>query len=130
MTDIEKIAHDYTMLPDIIMGAFEKLPFAVVIAKSDGDIFYVNTQTELIFGYHRAELLKHKVEILIPDSLKERHANVHRENYKDNPRLRQMGQGMELKAKRIDGKEIQVEIFLSPFSTSVGVLTLAVIKTL
>ena len=80
----------------------------------------VNAQTEELFGYGRKELLGHPVELLLPDSARDRHVE-HRVDYLADPRTRPMGVGLELAGKRKDGSEFPVDISLSAIETSDGV---------
>jgi|SRR6185295_2487433 len=112
---------------DLLLAVFQKLPDAIVILNEDRKIFRVNPQAELLFGYNEIELKNKPIEILVPDSLKERHT-THTQTYVDSPSLRAMGSGIELKAKRKNGTEIPVEINLSPVSTVRGLYVIAVIR--
>ena len=49
-----------------IQGSLEAAPDAIVIVNQTGDIVLINSQTETLFGYARAELLGQKVEVLLP----------------------------------------------------------------
>ena len=98
----------------------ESAPDAVVITDSDGKIMLVNAQTEELFGYRRKELLGHPVELLLPNSARDRHVE-HRVDYLADPRTRPMGVGLELAGKRKDGSEFPVDISLSAIETSDGV---------
>src|SRR5947209_15028575 len=51
----------------------EGLPDAVVAAASDGQIVFVNTLAEKLFGYARGELLGQPVQILWPERLRDRY---------------------------------------------------------
>jgi len=105
----------------------ESAPDAVVIADSEGRIVLVNAQTETLFGYRRQELLGHKVEMLLPESVKERHV-VHRIGYLSDPRTRPMGIGLELAGVRKDGSEFPVDISLSAIETVEGRLLTAFVR--
>jgi PAS domain S-box-containing protein len=105
----------------------EAAPDAIVIADTQGRIELVNAQTERIFGYARDRLIGQPIEILVPDRLRDRHVG-HRENYIAGPRVRAMGEGLELRGRRADGSEFPVAISLSPVETSNGALVIAAIR--
>ncbi len=95
-------------------GILESAPDAMVIVDLDGRIALVNSQVERLFGYRREELIGHDVEMLIPPRYRRRH-QVHRSGFVTEPRVRSMGEGLELYGVRADGSEFPVEISLSPF---------------
>ncbi len=97
----------------------ESAPDAVVIADTQGRIVQVNSQTEAVFGYSRDELLRLRIEDLIPQRFRDRHM-VHRADFQAAPRQRPMGAGLELFGQRKDGSEFPVEISLSPLQTDEG----------
>ena len=95
----------------------ESAPDAMVIIDEKGKISIVNGQAEAMFGYDRADMLGQPVEMLLPERLRRLHV-AHRAGFTMNPRLRPMGQGQDLVARRGDGSEFPVEISLSPVMTS------------
>ena len=95
------------------IGLLESAPDAMIITSSDGEILMVNAQTERIFGFTRDEIIGKKVEHLVPQRFHHMHTS-HRDGYIENPKVRGMGIGMNLFAKRKDGSEFPVEISLSP----------------
>ena len=105
----------------------ESIPDAIVGVDQSGTIVQINAQTEALFGYKREELIGKKVEILIPERHHARHSG-HRADFSENPRVRQMGPGLNLHGRRKDGSEFAVEISLSPVSTEDGVLVLSAIR--
>lgn len=108
---------------------FEFSPDAIIVTDKNGKIREANVQTEKFFGYTRMEILGESIELLIPDRFRGAHPK-HREGYVAQPRMRPMGMGLELYARRKDGSEFPVDIMLGPVETQTGELVLAVIRDL
>lgn len=108
-------------------GLLEAAPDAMIATSPEGVILLVNRQAELLFGYHRDELVGEPVELLVPARYAGNHS-THRESYAHHPTMRPMGVGLELFALRKDGSEIPVEISLSPVETTDGVIYAAAIR--
>lgn len=102
----------------------ESTPNAIVLVDSSGEIVFVNSQTEDLFGYKREELIGQKVEVLIPERFKKHHP-AYRNSFNDNPEVRAMGLGRDLFAVGKDGGEFPIEIGLNPVKTDKGTLILA-----
>jgi len=85
----------------------QAIPDAIVFINTEGDIVFINAQTEQLFGYSRDNLVGQKLEILIPESYRSRHPE-HRNKYFASPKIRPMGgSGMHLMqnlTKQLDGK--------------------------
>ena len=106
---------------------FEAAPDAVVVVDSNGLIRRVNQQAEALFGYLRDELIGHRIEHLIPERYHRQHRQ-HRRNYFADPRARKMGIGLELYGRNQDGREIPVDIMLTPIETSEGTWAFAAVR--
>ncbi|MGE4064127.1 MAG: PAS domain S-box protein [Rhodospirillaceae bacterium] len=93
----------------ILAGA----PDPIFLVRSDSTIEYVNPQVERVLGYSANELVGERIERLIPQRFSTGHRS-HVRGFFDVGVLRQMGAGKELFAVAKDGREIPVEIGLSP----------------
>jgi PAS domain S-box-containing protein len=91
----------------------EAAPYALLVARRDGAISFVNGKVTELFGYQRTELLGQPVEILLADPLRGRHA-AHRDGFFAAPEARQMGSGLALFGRRKDGTEFPIDVRLNP----------------
>ena len=105
----------------------EAAPDAIVIADAGGRISIVNHQASALFGYPADELIGQPVELLIPERLRERHAD-HRRDFQEAPAVRAMGSGLQLLARRKDGTVCPVEVSLSPLHTPEGPQVIAAVR--
>jgi PAS domain S-box-containing protein len=96
----------------------------ILVVDDRGRIVRVNGQIETMFGYTDRELLGQPMEILLPERLRARHVD-HRAGYVAEPRVRTMGRGLDLAARRRDGSEFPVEISLSYVRTPQGLRVMA-----
>jgi PAS domain S-box-containing protein len=116
------------MLPsDLVRSVLESAPDAMVIIDATGKVLFANRQLSGLFGYERAEVIGEPVEMLLPERFRARHVG-HRNGYVQTVRVRPMGNGLDLFARRRDGSEFPVEISLSPIEQDGMVLVAAAIR--
>ena len=65
------------------------------------------------FGYGIEELLGQSIDVLIPDSRKDRHVE-HLRRFFEVPHPREMGVGLDLAGRRRDGIELPIDVSLTP----------------
>lgn len=104
----------------------EFAPSAMVMIDATGKIEMVNAQTEIIFGYSRAELLGQSIELLVPQRFRGHHPHLRGAFFAD-PISRPMGAGRDLYGLHKDGSEFPVEIGLNPIDTDEGPMVLSAI---
>ena len=104
-------------------GVMESAPEAMVILGQTGLILGVNSQTELLFGYARDELVGQPVGWLVPNRQPASHP-AEGLAYFQKPRTRPVGEGPTLFGVRKDGSEFPVEVNLSPLETEEGILVI------
>lgn len=112
---------------DLSYSVLQAAPDAIVVIDASGAIQFVNSQVCTLFGYPREQLLESNVDLLLPERFRQRHA-AHRAAYAGSSRMRPMGTGLELFARRKDGTEFPVEISLSPIQDGNKLLVAAAIR--
>ncbi|WP_308992546.1 PAS domain S-box protein [Mariniflexile litorale] len=108
-------------------GLLESAPDAMVIVNEKGKIQLINKQAEKLFGYSLEELFGNSVEILIPKGFSVTHS-VDDNGFFFNPKTIGIGEGKELFGINKKGKEIPIQISLSPLQTEEGLLVSAAIR--
>lgn len=108
-------------------GVLESAPEAMVIVDQGRRIALVNSQAEALFGYPRAELIGQPVEVLMPERFRDGHGQA-ATAYLARPRVRPVGQGGPLLARRRDGSEFPAEISLSPLDLGDRLLVVSTIR--
>jgi PAS domain S-box-containing protein len=112
---------------EAVAKALEAAPDAVVVMGADGRIVRVNNQAEKLFGYSQVELLGQKPDLLMPRRLRRRDVKQ-RAGQVAHPRVRPLGQGLEVLARRRDGTEFPIEVSLSFLEVGAETLVLGTIR--
>jgi PAS domain S-box-containing protein len=137
---LSELLHRFSKRKEVVLATLAKqeekfrrlldwAPDALVITDSKGIIVMVNQRTETMFGYTRAELVGHGVDILVPERYRNDHAGMVR-RFAANAQTRKMAVGRQLWASAKDGREFSVSISLSPIETDEGTLLTADIRDL
>ena len=108
-------------------GLLESAPDGIVVVDANGVIVIVNSQTERMFGYTRAQLVGQRIELLVPGRFHPAHIGD-RTAYVSDPHTRPMGAGRALMGLTRTGTEFPVEISLSPLRTAQGLLVMSIIR--
>jgi len=124
----KRIAHTAGILQgDItIKTLLESLAEGVVIVNDMGRVIMINNRFAELSGYNKEEVMGESISIFIPEKSREKHAE-HIMKFFTEPRIRPMGMGVALSARRKDGTEFPVEISLSHLDMENGKLGVAFI---
>lgn len=90
-------------------------PTAIIVVDAEGRIVLCNPRAEKLFGYDRQELHSVDIDELLPQDTRGHH-RILRAEYMKAPEPRPMGANRELFAAHRSGREIPVEIGLSPLT--------------
>jgi two-component system sensor kinase FixL len=113
--------------PKLDFSLLESVPDAMIIARPDGEIVYVNGVTERLFGWSRSEIAGHPVEVLLPARFRGMH-HVQRGGYQATPRTRPMGLGLDLFGLKKGGEEFAAEISLAALEVGSETYTIAAVR--
>ncbi|MDP3702031.1 MAG: EAL domain-containing protein [Hylemonella sp.] len=109
--------------------AVEVTPNPMIMSDEQHRIVLANTQASRLLGYSTQELIGQSVQILIPQTLRDKHA-VHMHSFAHETPNWRMGLGRDLHARHKDGHEVPIEISLTTLHTSEGRFVLASIVDL
>lgn len=104
--------------------ALEAAPTGMLLVDGIGNILRVNSQIERVFGYSREELVGQPLELLVPERLRGDH-EVHRKGFLAHASTRPMGVGRDVYGLHERGREVPVEIVLTPLDERDGRVVLA-----
>lgn len=105
---------------------WERSPDAVLVVSSSGEITHANPSVDLL-GYTVDELVGKPLEVLVPPALREAHVKLH-QSYMESATARVMGSNFSLVAVSRDGRDVPVDIALSPLEMDGDMSVMAVIR--
>jgi PAS domain S-box-containing protein len=112
--------------PKDVEAILEATPSATVTVGAGGEITYLNSLAESIFGWPRRELVGRSVETLIPERIRDEHVQ-HRAAFLADPVPRPLYLRTGLCARRRDGTEFPVWVGLSTIDSRNGPLVVATV---
>jgi PAS domain S-box-containing protein len=121
------MAVDFQGSDAVLRALLDELPDGIIVADADGVVMLVNKPLAQMFGYDPADLLGQPVEALIPEGARLAH-DEHRAEFAARPSRGQMGLGLELVGYRRDGRDIRLDVRLSPLQTGGGGWFLATVR--
>ncbi len=116
-----------SLASDVLRAMIDAAPDGIVMVDEDGTIVFNNRRAEELFGYEPEALLGRSVDELLPGELRAKH-QIDRDRYRDQPRTRAMGTGLELCGLRRNGTEFPVEISLSPLRDGEQMRVIAAVR--
>ena len=91
------------------------------------EIVLLNVQAEKQFGFRHDELVGQKIKKIIPEGFAERLIADHTRSAAE-VEAQEIGTGVELSGRRMDGSEFPIEVMLSPLESAEGSLVTAAIR--
>ena len=105
-------------LGQLALDIVEHAPDAILYTDRDDIIRYWNAGCERIFGFSAAEAVGQPLDIIIPETLRERHHRGHAETMRTGHTKYGKGDLLAVPALRKDGQRISVEFSIIPFRDS------------
>ena len=124
---LQQKVEEHKLAENKFFNLFESSPQPIIIVDSTGTITLSNRASNVVFGYEEKDLIGQSINILLPDHLKGSHS-VQMSEYMESPRIRTMGTGMELVARRRNGALFPVEVSLSPWQEGSNLYVTAVVN--
>lgn len=109
-------AEDLLNGPDtghLIAAVFSASSDAVVVVDAEGSIVLSSAAVTSLFGYYPEELVGEPIEVLVPAALRGGHV-THRKRFVEASSARQMGTGLQLYGLTRDGREVPIDVSLTP----------------
>jgi PAS domain S-box-containing protein len=93
---------------------------AVIYADAEGIVRFWNPGAERIFGFSKTEAVGKSLDIIIPESLRQRHWDGFNQTMRTGITRYQEGALLAVPATRKDGSRISVEFTIVPFHDAAG----------
>ncbi len=113
--------------PELLGKVLESAPDAIVIIDAAGVILFASRQIATLAGYLPQDIVGRRIEDLLPERFRAAHLG-HRRSYSRDAHPRPMGVDLDLYVLHQDGRELPVEISLSPIREGEQLLVAAAIR--
>ena len=123
LVDLRARVDEVEQAEDRFRRLLESAPDALALTDKHGHLVLVNAQTERLFGYTRAELLGHGMQMLLPTSSHDALSQL-----SHDPLPNDGASSVEVLARRKDATQFPAEVRLSPIHTRDGHFIMAVIR--
>ncbi len=100
---------------------------AIILADQSSRIVFWNLGAETLFGYREDEVAGESVELLMPESYREKH-RAGFERYRVSGRAHLVGKTIELEGLRKDGTIFPIELSLASWTSGEGTYFTAIIR--
>jgi PAS domain S-box-containing protein len=121
---LTELATQRTAESAFLTAVLESTPYAKLVVDQNRQIIMANGASEALFGYRREEMIRHPLELLLPEQKRLGHVALF-DQYIHAPAARPMGSGRDLTGRRKDGTEVPVEILLAPVQSADGPAVIA-----
>lgn len=108
---------------DFSVRMIREMPDAVIYSDADGRIRFWNAGANRVFGFTEAEALGQSLDIIIPDSLRQRHWAGYDETMRTGRTRYGAGDVLAVPAMRKNGTRISIEFTVVPFHDATGAMT-------
>ena len=100
-----------------------EMPDAVIYADADGRIRYWNAGASRIFGFSESEALGQRLDIIIPEELRDRHWAGFNKTLRTGKTRYGAGDVLAVQAMRKGGTRVSIEFAIVPFRDTAGAMT-------
>ena len=100
----------------------KSMPEAVIYADAEGKIEFWNDGAERMFGFSRADALGQSLDLIIPETLRQRHREGFDKTMHTGQSRYGAGEVLAVPAIRNDGSRISIEFTIVPFKNEAGMM--------
>ncbi|UCD35246.1 MAG: PAS domain S-box protein [Nitrospiraceae bacterium] len=125
--EVDQCRMEYQKAQEKYERLLNSAPDAMVFVNEKSRITMINAQFESLFGYGNDEMIGRELDELVPERFREKHRKYVAEFF-TNPRMRPMGSGFEVYARKKNGQEFPVDISLNLLQTDEELLVSAAIR--